>query len=220
MKKNILKNGCETGVNRFIFYLLFLLKMVKYNKGVYVKMKSRMLKRNSKKGLIITCLILLVLGLSLGYALLTQTLTTRGTATVAKTTWNITFANPVVSSGSVSSALPTISDDGATVSYTVNMASPGQYYEFVVDVVNNGTIDAKLSAKPTISNLSAEQAAYLNYSATYSDDSTIEANDALSVGEIRKLKIRIEYKLDVDTSILPTENTNVVLTFAMNYIQA
>ncbi len=182
--------------------------------------KKENVKKKSKKGLIIALALLLLLATSVGYAYLTQTLTTQGTASVAKTTWNIKFANPEVASGSISLTPPTLSADSATMTYSVNMTTPGQYYDFTADVVNSGTVDAKLSVNPTLTTLTAEQQGYLDYSATYSDGTQIKANDTLRAGESKKIRIRVAYKLDVTAEALPTTTQNVSLTFAMNYIQA
>ena len=55
-----------------------------------------------------TVLVLLLLGISLGYALLTTNLNIVGTTVVKDNKWDIYFDNVQVSSGSVSASTPVI----------------------------------------------------------------------------------------------------------------
>ena len=115
-------------------------------------------------------LILLVVCLSLGYAYINSDLNINGTAQVNHANWDVHWANVQVKSGSVSAATPTITNQ-TTVNYSVTLTNPGDYYEFTVDAVNGGAIDAMID---TISSkLNGTEITtlpeYLSYSVVYAD---------------------------------------------------
>ena len=166
-------------------------------------------------------LILLVVCLSLGYAYINSDLNINGTAQVKHANWDIHWANIQVSSESVSASTPTISS-GTTVTYSVTLPTPGNFYEFTVDAVNGGqidamidTIDSKLNNNP-ITNLPA----YLNYSVTYSDGVPLEQNHLLAANTTEKYKVKLEYRTDITESQLPTTNQTLTLSFTVTYRQA
>ena len=113
-------------------------------------------------------LILLIVGLGLGYAYINSDLNINGTAQVNSANWDVHWANIQVASGSVSASSPTISNQ-TTVNYSVILDQPGDYYEFTVDAVNGGSIDAMIDTidsklnGATITTLPD----YLKYTVTY-----------------------------------------------------
>ncbi len=178
------------------------------------------MKRKNTKTMLI--LALLLLGITLGYAYLTTNLNINGTANVNRATWDIHFENVQVSSGSVTAATPVIDTAKTTVSYTVTLAQPGDYYEFTVDAKNAGTIDGMINSFSSKLNGSeiTNLPAYLTYSVTYLDGSQIKARHKLSVGSTETYKVRIGYNQDVSASELPTTNQSLSLSFTVNYGQA
>ena len=68
-----------------------------------------------------TVLVILLLGISLGYALLTTNLNIVGTTVVKDNKWDIYFDNVQVKSGSVEASTPVIDTAKTTVSYSVNL---------------------------------------------------------------------------------------------------
>ena len=113
-------------------------------------------------------LIILVLGLGIGYAYINSDLKINGTAQVKSANWDVHWANIAITNGSVNASSPTISNQ-TTVNYSVVLNAPGDYYEFTVDAVNAGSIDAMIDTitsklnGATITTLPA----YLNYTVTY-----------------------------------------------------
>ena len=91
-------------------------------------------------------IILLILILGIGYALIQSNLNINGTANMGAPTWNIHWANVQVKEGSVSASTPTINSAQTTVTYSVVLNIPGDYYEFTVDAVNSGTIDGMIES--------------------------------------------------------------------------
>lgn len=187
------------------------------------KEKNLKNERNKKHWSLVICAILLLLiGISIGYAALSTTLSIKGTSTIGKATWDIHFENVNTTSGSVAATTaPTAPATGtAAITYSVYLTEPGDYYEFTVDVKSSGTIDAKLGSDPIIAGVSTAQDVYTNYSVTYEDGSSINAEDTLNTGETKTIKVRVEYDFDIASSDLPTEEQTMNLTFDMNYVQA
>ena len=89
-------------------------------------------------------LILLVVCLGIGYSYLNTELNINGTANINSANWNVYWNNVQVTEGSVSAPTPTIDSTKTTVSYSIILNTPGDYYEFTVDAVNGGTIDAMI----------------------------------------------------------------------------
>ena len=102
-------------------------------------------------------LIILIGSLGLGFAFLRTNLTINGTGKIRGNTWNIYFDNINVTEGSVElssgNTIPTIDPISKTeVTYAITLNSPGDFYEFTVDVVNAGSIDAMLDTITSLMN--------------------------------------------------------------------
>ena len=175
-------------------------------------------KINHKIILIVVVLLLLI---SVGYAALSTTLTINGTANIQSNSWLVYFTNVQVRDGSVTATqTPTTSGTSTTnLTWTVLLEKPGDFYEYDVDVKNDGTIDAMIGSLSNTS-LTTNQAKYLNYSVTYDDGAAIERYDKLDAGDMVTLKVRVEYKTDLNPEDLPTETSVVAFTYTSNYIQA
>ena len=154
-----------------------------------------------KRGLSILVLLVLLLTITIGYSLLSTTLNINGTTTISKPTWDIHFANVQVTSGSQTSGstAPVIAttgaDAGLLISYAPKLNQPGDFYEFTADVVNGGTMDAKLGSI-TLGGVSTAQDVYTNY--TVKKDGTgatgswgINAATATKLATPRSLKVKL-----------------------------
>ena len=103
-------------------------------------------KERRIKILSIIALIVAVLGLTVAFAALSETLTINGTASVEAASWDIHFENltgpDLEGTGKVND---TAILDGTTIS-NVNMSvtKPGDSVTYYFDIVNDGTIDAVL----------------------------------------------------------------------------
>ena len=177
-----------------------------------------MRKKNKKYTLII--LLLLLVCVSIGYAALTTTLNINGNTNIEKASWDIHFENLQVTDGSVSASVDASIDSTKTfIDYTILLQEPGDFYEFTVDMVNSGTIDAMIS-EVLKQGVSSDQEKYIEYSATYSDGIELEEKDYLKSGERQNIKVRVKYREDINTSDLPTEENVLTLKFSITYIQA
>lgn len=175
------------------------------------------------------CLIIgvaiLILGLSAGFAALSTRLSINGQTKIDKVGWDIRFENIVVTDGSVeigtgSQAATINPTDKTKVTYNIALTQPGDFYEFTVDVVNKGSIDAKLESIVK-DELSDAQDAYANYTVSYVDGTSPTIGETLLAGDANKktLKIRIEFDPNIQASDLPSEAQTFELSYQLNYVQ-
>ena len=170
-------------------------------------------------------LVLLIIGLGIGYAYINSDLNINGTAQVNSANWDVHWANIQVTNGSVSGdnvvTAPTISNS-TTVNYSIILNTPGDYYEFTLDAVNGGSIDAMIDTidsklnGATITTLPA----YLKYTVTYYDGVALEQNHQLLHNTTEKYKVRIEYRTDIELNQIPATNQTLSLQFTVTYRQA
>ena len=184
-------------------------------------------QKERRGGNAVIILLLLVVGISIGYAALTTTLMINGNSTIKKASWDVHFANVNVKTGSVAinttagEKAATITDTAATIiDYKITLLQPGDFYEFTVDVVNGGSLDAAISAVPTITDIS-DHNKYLEYSVVWDDTNEAPAkNDTITGGQSRPIRVRVAYKTDVNSIDLPGTDKTLELKFSMNFIQA
>lgn len=178
------------------------------------------MKNKGKKYLSIVILLLLLVGITVGYATLSSNLNISGTSTIGVSDWDVHFENLATTSGSVTpTTAPQISANQLSITYAVPLSVPGDFYEFTVDVRNAGTIPAKLSALPTVSGVSAAQDVYVNYTFTHTDGTAIVAGEKLAAGASKNFKVRVEFDRNITSDQLPTTAQNLNLTVAMQYEQ-
>ena len=181
-----------------------------------VKLRRNNFLRNKK-----SFIFLLILCLGVGFAFLSTQLNITGNTSVSGNKWSVYFNNVQVSEGSVdASVVPTTTGTATTsVNYTVLLDKPGDFYEFTVDAVNAGTIDAMIDSI-TMTSLDTDVATYLNYTATYLDGTTLAQNDVLEADDSTTYKVRVEYKKNIEATDLDEDGINLTLTFGINYVQS
>ena len=176
--------------------------------------------------------LLLLLVITIGYALISTTLKINGGVLLKSNIWDIHWdINSIsVTEGSVTDDAPTTSDSGKTLSYTAALEVPGDYYEFTIDAVNAGTVDGMISInsiEPIIKNGSGEIAtlpSYIHIIITYADGSPVEQYHKLAkrvdtnTPTREKYKIRIEYDIDSEEKV--DEDTEYIIEEKIPYIQA
>ena len=174
----------------------------------------------NKKNIFIVFVVLILISVTIGYALLNTTININGKSSISKNIWDVYFDNIIVNDGSVKvNNIPKI-ENSTTVSFEAELNIPGEFYEFTVDVVNNGTIDAMIESVEKTSNLTEEQQKYLNYIIEYQNVEQITAKQLIKVNEFVRLKVRVEYKKDINLSALPTIAETLNLGFTVNYVQS
>ncbi len=163
--------------------------------------------RNKKRNRIFLLLILL-LGISIGFAVLATTLKINGSASITKNRWDVHWANVgnIEKKDTVTVTTPASidSNDNTKVDFEVTLNKPGDYYEFQVDAVNGGTLDAMVDIVSVIINGDEEEELppYIKYTMTYADDEEIERYHLLAKGDSsttpitptsERIKVRIEF---------------------------
>ena len=149
-------------------------------------------------------LLILLLGISVGYALLSTTLKINGTSTITKNTWSIYWDNvgniDKTDTATVKTAAAIDATDNTQVNFGVTLNLPGDYYEFQVDAVNNGTVDAMVDILTTLVNGNPVSSlpSYIKYEITYADGGEILPNHLLAkkngnTATRERVKVRIEY---------------------------
>ena len=160
--------------------------------------------------------------LIIGYAYLTSSLTINGASLLKKATWDVHFENVQVADGSVTGAQviqePTIDDNETSVSFHVNLKLPGEFYEFTIDAVNAGTIDAMIDTYTDLE-LTEDQQKYLETSITYEDGEEVLEHQQLLAGDTAVYKVRVAYKLDLEAEDLPDNPEQLDLNFSVDFIQ-
>lgn len=183
--------------------------------------------KRGKKQRRIMFLLILILAVSIGFALLSTTLKINGISGIKGNTWNIHWDDTSinVANGSVSANNPVVSTTTSTddtVSFDVELELPGDFYEFEIDAINEGSVDGALELRENwityiIDNEAASLPDYLNFSVTYDDDSEPQAGDVLKAEESQTYKIRVEYKASVDST--PVNPKTVTIEIRTDYKQ-
>lgn len=158
---------------------------------------------------------------TVGYAALSTTLSITGKGTLSKNSWDIHFENLVIvdNGASAVTTAPTIDSTKTKVSFNITLSKPGDTYEFTVDAVNKGTIDAMLSGFSATS-LTTDQQKYLTYTVTYSDGATISTKDYLKKGTSETIRVRVRFRDDLTSADLPSSAETLNLTATFVYVQA
>ena len=164
--------------------------------------------------------IILLLCFSIGYAVLNTTLIINGTSNISKNTWDVHFENIQITEGSVEPIIEPVIEDKNLINFELTLDKPGDYYEFTVDVVNRGTIDAMIDSISKTPDLSEEQKKYINYVVEYQNEEDVNSKHLVQINSFVKLLVRVEYKKDLVSSDLPSETESLILGFNINYVQA
>ena len=165
--------------------------------------------------LILTC----VFTLTIAYAALNAVLTIQGSAQVTSSNWDIHLANPKVTNGSATTTVPSIITS-STVEFSTTLNMPGDFYEFTIDVVNAGSIDAMIENVVKTPELTADQAKFLKYEVSYANGESITTRQLLAKETSMPIKVRVEYRNDLVASDLPTGQVQLTLGLVLDYIQS
>ena len=166
------------------------------------------------------CLVIVcVFTLTIAYAALNAVLTIQGSAQVTSSNWDLHLAKPKVRNGSATTTVPSIITS-STVEFSTTLNMPGDFYEFTVDVVNSGSIDAMIENVVKTPELTAEQAKFLKYEITYQNRESITTRQLLAKETSMPIKVRVEYRKDLVASDLPTGQVVLDLAVTLEYTQS
>ena len=169
--------------------------------------------------LVLCIAVVSVFTLSIAYAAMSAVLEIHGNSEVVASSWDIHLENAKVKSGSVSANAPSISGT-SSVGFDVELNMPGEFYEFTVDVVNDGSVDAMIDSVVKTPELTSEQAKYIKYEITYENGESINTNQTIKSGTSTPIKVRVEYRKDISASDLPSTATELSLKLTLIYVQS
>ena len=191
-----------------------------------------MRQERGTQNLVIVLLAVAVLVMSVGFAAYSQNLTINGTATFKKASWDVHFDktsfaedsnNSVATNPATTHTFSQTNDKPTQLDYTVTLEKPGDVYQFTVNVVNEGTIDAKLTSIDLTNDQSS--AAYISHSViydgvTYTNASNTGIDKVLAGnGGSKTVTVRVEYLLPANAEDLPTSADVVAhLGVTLNYV--
>ena len=170
-------------------------------------------KERGAKVIAIVALLIAVVGLTVGYAAYSSTLTINGTATVDPASWKVNFGyktgttslTGTTTGHATETTAPTLAD--TTISgFDVTLKAPGDSVTYNFLIKNSGTLNARLAnftmgtltcapnASGSISQEDAtELCGELKYTLTYADDSTITTGTPLNSNDSKELKLKLEW---------------------------
>ena len=172
-------------------------------------------------------LVVILVCISIGYAILTANVRINGFSKIHNNSWDIHFENIIFNENNVElsnedSQAEIDSTTRTDITYMITLNQPGDFYEFTVDVVNAGGIDGMIET--ITSKLNGEDIDtlpnYLLYSITYSDDVELAPKQILRAGETETYKVRVEFKKDIEASDLVDELQTLEFSFGVVYVQA
>ena len=180
--------------------------------------KKKTIKKNDTLKYFIPILIL-VIGISIGYAYLSSTLRIGGRTTMPGMGWDVHFENAQEDSDSVAAVTPiSLQRDNTKLNFNTMLKVPGEKYSFTVDVVNKGTIDAMVD-EILLTGLSINQSKISEFTVSYLDGTEITKNDLLKAGDSEKIRVSLKY-LDITKELLNSEDEEMDLSVSIKYIQA
>ena len=177
------------------------------------------LKDRKTLTLVLGLVLVSVFTLTVAYSALSAVLTINGNARVSAANWDIYLNNPRVTSGSVTTDVPVIITSN-TLEFSTTLNMPGDFYEFTVDVVNAGDIDAMIENVIKTPELTTEQAKFLKYEVSYQNGESITTKQLLAKDTTMPIKVRIEYRKDLSNTDLPTGQVVLDLSLTLEYIQS
>ena len=188
------------------------------------------MKDNKKlwQGISVLALVIAIVGISVGFAALSQQLTITGQTKVAPGEWRVEFTDAQFDDNSTKATATTDTTDpsnpkpnltGTTFSdYEIVLTKPGDKGTYTVTVENLGTIDAQLTgvtlntgnltyegqatdptAKAADEALAAQN---VTYTVTWEDGSAITTGSDLNASESKNILITAEYSKDA--TAIPT----------------
>ena len=178
------------------------------------------MKRLGKKNILLLVGIILIFSITLGSAIVSSLLQIEGNTNIKGNSWVIYFDSVRKSTDSVeaTSDARITNFEKTRIDFSVNLTNPGEFYEFTVYTVNDGSIDAMVDSVEK-SVLTEEQLKYLDFSVTYDNGREIKRCDPLDAHTRKRIKAIVKFKDGVDISDYPDTDTNLNLYFDINYVQ-
>lgn len=194
--------------------------------------------RKRKKTKIKALLLLLIVTISIGFAYLSATLGINGIAGIKGNKWDIHWDDEsiVPTPGSVTpkTAAYVTDVEKKNVDFEVELELPGDFYEFTVDAVNEGSVAGKINKinstfyKKGTDDVIEKPDCYI-YEITHADGSVVEDDEILPPKTKKTYRVRLEFDKDatklpddeeadikIKTDVGPTDPTKYLITYNPN----
>ena len=177
-----------------------------------------MKNKRSKFTLII---LILLITISIGYAALTTVLKINSNIALGKASFDIHFDN-VIEKDTNSEVIETAhitNDEKTEISFNISMPRIGDYYRFTSDIVNEGSIPAKIKSIE-FNGLTESQRKILSYKVFYTiSKKTVAIGDYLGPYTSKNITVEVVYELsdDVSNEDLPTDTLNLECEFLIQF---
>ncbi len=162
----------------------------------YKRLKYRGIKINPKIHIVILFLFIII-----GYALIRTSINIEGTLGF-KQSWNVYFDNISQASSSDTLVEPVInsSSDKIGINFKIDLKKLDSFYEFEVDIVNDGDIDSVIYSLNL--NITPDKfAKYYNYTFTDLLGSNISAGDIIPANSSKRVKMRVSFVDSPDVNL-------------------
>ena len=180
-------------------------------------------RKNLQMG-IIAVLAVAVLFMAIGFAAYSQTLNINGDVTVKANTWSIHWdqTSYALSTGSVpltnESGLPTMTN--TSVSFSADLDKPGDFVEFTIDAVNDGTLNAELTGITLTNSVNQPYVSYeVAYDGTTYTSTTTGLSIPLDADSSATVRVKVSYVEVSNPAQLPQSDVNVTVTASFDYEQ-
>ncbi|MBR3672996.1 MAG: hypothetical protein IKN65_01695 [Clostridia bacterium] len=166
--------------------------------------------RKNSKNVILLVLLVVVVGMAVGYAALSQALVINGTANITAE-WKILFTD--IKEGKMDGAESKTSPSytSTTATFDVNLLYPGASAQYIVTVANQGSINAKLTGVDGIDSANKVAPTDITYSINAKED------DPLASGSTKDYIVTVTW--NADSTTMPETKTKTA-TITLNYEQA
>ena len=161
--------------------------------------------------------LMLIVGMSLGYSKLMATLTIDAKVNVSSVKWDIQCKNIDVKEGSFTNNNTNYvridPENPNKISYNITLNAPGDFYEFTFKIVNSGSLKGKLNSITTSGTTDDEIAdtQYIDYNIT----GLPSRGSILNTSGEQEVKIRFEYLPGLGGESSYTVNR----TYEFNYVR-
>ena len=167
------------------------------------------MRTRQKQRIIIGTLCAVIIGLAVGYALLSRQLSINGTGGIASD-FNILFTD--IQEGTMNGATTVNKQitDSTTATFTIDLDAPGSNGEYNITVENRGNIDAYVESINGINEANSADPIDIKFSIE-----DIKVNDKLKAKESKVFKVKVNW--DRSSTSIPDTNKNLTLT--INFAQ-
>lgn len=182
-------------------------------------MNRRVQSKENKKSLYFMLLLLLVFGIGLGYAVLTEQLLIDNTVKYGSMKWNVGFTDVDGTLGTVD-AVASLSADKKTITVTCDLGLSTASETCIVDVSfdNDSSFAVKLSSNPTVTFDSTYINSVLVQDVTGSAQTLVKDYSVPSNGE-KTFRITITTK-ELTESLLPADTLSVPVNVTLDWVEA